>query len=123
MLDWMLTNYWKNCRFLSEKVADVTWKQWQLLVAQSQLGFKVWNAMLGGASPMTPSSEPQGKVVEPPAAAPDNLAKVALERLKSGFAPPREIYDVRNRDKIDWLSVPDWARAPDPEMFEGGHEG
>jgi hypothetical protein len=124
MLDWVLTSCLRNYQFLSEAVTDVTWNQWQLLAAQSQLGIRVWNAMLGGWPPMSPANDPQSKVVKPGmAGAPDSLEKVATERLKSGFAPPREIYDVRNRDKIDWLSVPDWARAPDPEMFEGGHEG
>jgi hypothetical protein len=57
------------------------------------------------------------------ASQPDRLEQVATERLKSGFAPPREIYDAQNRDRIDWSRVPRWASAPDPEMFEGGHEG
>jgi hypothetical protein len=124
MLDWMLANYVKNCQFLSKTVTEATWKQWQFLVAQSQFGISVWKAMLGGLQPMKPASEQKGKGAEPgTAGAPDSLERVATERMKSGFAPPREVYDVRNRDKIDWLSVPDWARAPDPEMFEGGHEG
>jgi hypothetical protein len=55
---------------------------------------------------------------------PEDLIKVAKERLSKGLAPPREIYDVQNRDRIDWGNVPDWARSIDPELFEGcAHEG
>jgi hypothetical protein len=52
-----------------------------------------------------------------------DLKTLAMQRMQSGFAPPREIYDAQNRGQIDWSSVPDWARPIDPEMFEGGHEG
>jgi hypothetical protein len=52
------------------------------------------------------------------------LEAKALERLRNGLAPPREIYDVQNRGRIDWARVPDWAKPADPESFEGcAHEG
>jgi hypothetical protein len=44
--------------------------------------------------------------------------------MRQGLAPPREVYEVQNRGRIDWTTAPDWARPADPELFEGcGHEG
>ena len=56
----------------------------------------------------------------PCASSPEERAR---QRTQQGLAPPREIYDVRNRGRIDWSNVPDWAKAVDPELFEGAHEG
>ena len=54
----------------------------------------------------------------------DALMRRVDERISRGLAPPREIYQVQNRDKVDWSRVPEWARPVDPDMFEGcGHEG
>jgi len=40
------------------------------------------------------------------------------------LAAPREIYDIRNRDRVDWSTLPEWARPSDPDLFEGcAHEG
>jgi hypothetical protein len=124
MIDWMLTNYQRNYQFLSKAVTDMTGKQWELLAAQSQLSFALWKAMLI-VSPHVPlSGEQQVEAVGPGSARmAGSLESLATERLKSGFAPPREIYDVQNRRRIDWSSFPDWARPVDPELFEGGHEG
>jgi hypothetical protein len=118
MIGQMLTAWLRNYQFLAATVKDLTWNQWRLLVAQSECGSALWKALLGASGPASPSSGEQAKVVES-----GGLEKVAIERLKSGFAPPREIYDAQNRDRIDWSSVPGWARAPDPEIFEGAHEG
>jgi hypothetical protein len=124
MFDWMLTDYLRNCQFLSEAVTDVTRNQWRVLAAQSQFGITVWHAMLGVSPPGGPSGRQKGEVVEPGSASTaGSLERIAIERLKSGLAPPREIYDVKNRGRIDWSLVPDWAKPVDPEQFEGGHEG
>jgi len=59
-----------------------------------------------------------------PAAAESELRDAALERIRQGFAPPREIYGVKHRRQVDWGQFPLWARPIDPEMFDGcGHEG
>jgi len=124
MFDWMLTDYLRNCQFLSEAVTDVTRNQWRVLASQSQFGITMWNAMLGRAPGLGPASEQQGTVAERGSAGTaGSLEEVTAERLKRGLAPPREIYDVQNRGRIDWSSFPDWARPVDPELFEGGHEG
>ena len=48
----------------------------------------------------------------------------ARQRTRQGLAPPREIYDIRNRNRVDWSTLPEWARPSDPDLFEGCvHEG
>jgi len=124
MIDWMLTNYQRNYQFLSKAVTNMTGNQWRLLATQSQLGINLWKAMLGVFPPGGSSGEQQGEVVASGSASTAaSLESRATERLKRGFAPPREIYDVQNRGRIDWSSLPDWARPVDPDLFEGGHEG
>jgi hypothetical protein len=55
---------------------------------------------------------------------PEELIRLAEERMRNGLAPPREVYRSPCRDRIDWSRFPDWARPSDPELFEGsGHEG
>lgn len=52
------------------------------------------------------------------------LMQLANERIRQGFAPPREIYSIQYRDRIDWSQFPGWARPLDPEVFEEScHEG
>jgi len=124
MIDWMLASYQRNYQFLSKAVTNMSGNQWRLLATQSQLGINLWNAMLGVFPHFDSSGEQQGEfVASGNANTAASLESRATERLKSGFAPPREIYDVQNRGRIDWTSLPDWARPVDPDLFEGGHEG
>ena len=54
----------------------------------------------------------------------DALVSRALDRVGMGKPPPRELYDVKFRDRIDWLRFPLWARPSDPKAYVGcGHEG
>src|SRR5215831_13812256 len=58
------------------------------------------------------------------AQAASSLEERARQRMRQGLAPPREIYNIRNRDRVDWSILPAWARPSDPELFEGcAHEG
>src|SRR5262245_35660991 len=58
------------------------------------------------------------------AQAASSLEERAHQRTRQGLAPPREIYDIRNRAQVDWSTLPDWAMPPDPDIFEGCvHEG
>jgi hypothetical protein len=58
------------------------------------------------------------------AQAASNLEERARRRARQGLAPPREIYDVHNRGRVDWSTLPAWARPSDPDDFEGcAHEG
>jgi hypothetical protein len=53
-----------------------------------------------------------------------SVEECARQRTRQGLAPPREIYDIRNRNRVDWSTLPEWAMAPDPDIFEGcAHEG
>ncbi len=55
---------------------------------------------------------------------PEELAQLAANRMRQGFPPPAEIYQVQYRSCINWLEFPDWARPVDPEAFDGCcHEG
>ena len=52
------------------------------------------------------------------------IAEPARQPMRQGLAPPREIYDIRNRDRVDWSALPEWAMPPDPDLFEGcAHQG
>jgi hypothetical protein len=58
------------------------------------------------------------------AQATSSIEEHARQRMRQGLAPPREIYDIRNRDRVDWSTLPEWAMPPDPDLFEGcAHEG
>jgi hypothetical protein len=58
------------------------------------------------------------------AEAASSLEERARQRTRQGLAPPREIYNIRNRCRVDWSTLPAWARPSDPELFEGCvHEG
>jgi hypothetical protein len=125
MIDLMLTNYLSSCQRLSRALTDVMWNQWRCFVVQYQFGTNVWDTMLSGSTPMRLSPGQKEEAAAPcGAGAQDTLNIRARDRLSKGLAPPREIYDIRNRERIDWSKVPDWARPVDPEVFEGcSHEG
>src|SRR5689334_3556457 len=122
----IFTSYFSRYQLLSRTIQDVFWNQWQWMCAPCRLGIEVMDDFLVRSrrpdtavdrpGPASPAAEPT------PGAAPENrldetLEQRALSRLKSGRAPPREIYDVQNRGRIDWSNVPDWAKAVDPELF------
>jgi hypothetical protein len=96
--------------------------QWLLLDAQYRAGLKLVAALSPGA--VTPTG-PEPESAAPRAA--DDLKEIerrAAERASKGLPPPKEIYEVQNRNRIDWSRFPEWARPVDPEVFEGcGHEG
>jgi len=124
MFDWMLASSERMYQLLSERVAGVAQEQCKFIEAQADFNLALWNALLGRSGSGAPACEPQGEVPQPARECPpDSLEQVTAERVKKGLAPPREIYDVRNRGRIDWDSIPEWARPSDPEMFQGAHEG
>lgn len=124
MFDLMLAHYLRSCQLLSEKVADVTREQWKFVTEQSQFGLSLWKLLLGEFRKVATSSRPPGATSEPEKMThSESLEQETAKRFKEGFAPPREIYDVRNRGRIDWSTAPDWAKPADPELFEGAHEG
>lgn len=117
MVDVMLANCLDRYRNWNRVVAGLMRSQCNLMRSQCKLGWDVLGAMW---------SNPMSRVSQPVAASPESegLERRAAERMRKGFAPPREVYDVQNRGRIDWAEAPEWARPADPEMFEGcGHEG
>jgi hypothetical protein len=92
----------------SRAITNLMWRQWRLLDAQYGAGIDLLCAVAG----------------HPRASEPETLEQYALERARKGLPPPREIYNVQNRNRIDWSRFPEWARPSDPEVFEGcAHEG
>jgi hypothetical protein len=110
MFEGILTNCMTGYERLAQSFIRWSWDQWQCAGTAWKMGLEAWKVMI----PITPS----------PGHEAESLEQKALERMKSGYAPPREIYDIRNRQRIDWTQVPEWAQPSDPELFEGsGHEG
>ncbi len=92
----------------SRAITSWMWQQWKLLDVQYGAGINLLEAVAG---------QPRLSDLE-------TLQQCALERTRKGLPPPREIYNVQNRNRIDWSRFPDWARPTDPEAFEGtAHEG
>jgi hypothetical protein len=98
--------------------------QWKIAASQYQTSLKLTEVLLRIPAGEEANSE---KKIE---AAPEKtdefrqLEREADERVKRGLAPPKEIYGIPFRDRIDWSRFPEWARPSDPEVFEGcGHEG
>jgi len=88
---------------------------WRLLDAQYRLGINLLGALAGAAEGPGPEARPE---------TPSDLERRALERVRKGLSPPREVYEAQNRARIDWTRFPEWARPIDPEVFKDcPHEG
>jgi len=125
MFDILFARYLDGYKTLSRSVTQVAWDQWQWLETQCQCHLNMWDVLwdrpLGVVPPPLRQAEPAAPT---PGKEPASLEDLVRERLQKGLAPPREIYDVKNRDRFDWTQMPDWARWVDPELFEGcPHEG
>jgi hypothetical protein len=116
------------CLYWSEMVKNILACQWELFDGQYQVGLRIMERALSLPSVPTAESDRPG---EPGVKAAPTLTeklqrfeRLAVERVKQGLAPPREIYEVPYRDLIDWGAFPEWARPTDPELFEScSHEG
>ena len=98
------------CAYWSRAFASLVWNQWKMLDAQYEAGIELLGAVRGEAAGT--------------ASALETLEQYAVERVRKGLPPPREVYEVHNRGRIDWSRFPEWARPTDPEAFEGcAHEG
>jgi hypothetical protein len=97
---------------------------WRLLNTQYQVSLDLLKALTEsrekepetGRAPPAMTSKAPGGIAE--------LESLALERVRKGFPPPAEVYQVQNRNRIDWSRFPEWAWPTDPELFTGtAHEG
>ena len=96
--------------------------QGHLLDRQCRAGSRLMDTLPGAAVGKEAGPEQADRTAAAPAAS--SLEERARERTRRGLAPPREIYDVRHRDRVDWSTLPEWARPSDPDLFEGcAHEG
>lgn len=92
------------------------WKVWDM---QCQIGMSIVDSMLrmtGGREMLSIELKTMERL--------SSLEEQALERLRKGLSPPREIYELPYRGRVNWSEFPIWARPTDPEVFEGcSHEG
>jgi hypothetical protein len=108
--------YWQPYLLWAQAVDDAVRRHLAWVDAQYRVGVGVLTALRGkSAKRMAASAQSD---------TPQTLEERAIARMHRGLPPPREVYDVQNRARVDWTSAPDWARPVDPELFEGcGHEG
>lgn len=120
------------CQSWSQVVTTVLTYQWNVWNAHYEVGVSMLDSVFGmsadrpvhAATATTLLEGPASTATEPKSAAAPNLEQLAAERLRRGLAPPREVYQVPYRDRLNWTDFPDWARPADPELFEGcSHEG
>lgn len=107
-------------------VTRLAWQnQWQLLDVQYRAGVRLLNTLAGGSIAQETRSPRASPVPAMPGLTKSqNLEQHAVQRLRQGLAPPREIYQIPHRGRVDWSTLPEWARPCDPELFEGcSHEG
>jgi hypothetical protein len=121
----MFADCWELYQGWSRTLTSMACGPWRLLASQCEAGIGVLDTMLAalGGERAGPVRAGQPVLPEAPAGA-EALEQAALERVRQGLSPPREIYAAPNRDRIDWARFPDWARPSAPELFEGSaHEG
>lgn len=107
----VLQHYW------SRTLLSALRSQWIML----ETGLLTARSMVQTATPARTRDVPVSRAST---AVPQDLIGNAVQRMKNGLAPPREIYLAPYRNLIDWSSFPEWARPSDPEMYEGtSHEG
>ncbi len=104
-------------------VGMLVWEM-QLFETQYQVGLKIVEAAMRMPSRWAVSPGEQVCTCVQTTDDLPTLETLAIERTRKGLAPPREIYEVSHRDRIDWSKFPEWARPIDSELFqESGHEG
>jgi hypothetical protein len=123
MLDPFVIDFLRHYRRWTQDLARKVWAgQWHLLDRQCRAGIRLLDTILGTAVGKEAGPEQADRTAAAQAAS--SLEERARQRTRQGLAPPREIYDVRNRDRVDWSTLPEWARPSDPDLFEGcAHEG
>jgi hypothetical protein len=131
-----------NCKFKNEEVAAMShpidtpgepahpsWPhaltclvgyQWKLWGVPYQIGMEIVESVLKSSTEIREEEKPVQTGSKPGS----SLEQLAAQRVQQGLPPPREIYALPCRDRINWSDFPAWARPTDPELFEGcSHEG
>src|SRR5262245_27761735 len=113
----MFADCWELYRTWSRTLTSVAWGPWRLLASQCEAGLGVLDTVLAALGGERAEAVRAGNPVLPGSpAGVEALERVALERVRQGLPPPREVYAVPNRDRINWGHFPDWARPTDPEL-------
>jgi len=115
-------------QYWPETVKNILAYQWEFFGGPYRVGLTMMEraltlplALVGQSGR---SDEPGGEAAPTLAEKARGLEHQAAERVKQGFAPPKEIYEAPFRNLIDWGVFPEWARPTDPEQFDScGHEG
>jgi hypothetical protein len=124
MIDLVFPGYPVLYRWWSDALTRAVRGQWELVEAQYRFGIRVLDTLREMSAGQGPAADWTREVAMPDTTTKTkSLEQQAVERLRQGLAPPREIYEVQNRNRLDWSSVPDWARPSEPDLFEGAHEG
>jgi hypothetical protein len=111
-------------RYWSQTLADVLAWEWKLFETQYLVGIQFVEAAMRIPDRSGAGHDKQECAKLQTTDGFSNLESLAIERTRMGLAPPREIYEVPNRDRVDWSKFPEWARPIDPEVFQdSGHEG
>jgi hypothetical protein len=113
------------CRWWPWTVLHLALWQWKVVDAQWRAGIVLMKTLTGECAGEDRTTEDKTAAVprQTPAEF-EELRERAAERVRQGAAPPREVYEVQNRSRIDWSLFPEWARPSDPELYEGcAHEG
>jgi hypothetical protein len=110
------------CLDWSNMVQDLLGCQWKLWDTHYRFGMMIVESVL--ATSMPGQSMKLEEIRTTDAERLSQLQQLASERMKKGLPPPREIYELPYRERINWASFPSWARPTDPELFENcSHEG
>jgi len=117
-----LSHYWP------ETVKNFLAYQWELFEGPYRVGLTMMERALSLPLALTSQSgssdQPGGQAAPTLEEKARRLECQAVERVKQGFAPPKEIYEAHFRKLINWEAFPEWARPTDPEQFSNcGHEG
>ena len=112
------------CRSWSQMVTSLSAFPWKLWADQYQIGLKLMEDIYRQPASAEVSFKRGNEAASQTVDEFRGLERQAAERVRQGFAPPKEIYELPYRDRIDWSKFPDWARPTDPELFQGcAHEG
>jgi hypothetical protein len=121
MINPMFTNMRAVAESWSHTLASVVRSQWMLL----DTGLQAAQALLASTSAVVPTGKAaHRRAIETAGYGTEVLINLAVQRMRKGLAPPRQIYEAQYRNRIDWSQFPEWVRPSDPELFEGAsHEG
>ena len=110
----------------SHAVTSLLGYQWKLWRTPYQIGMEIVESVLTSSMEIRSEESPSEPEKARSKARTESagLEQLAAERMRQGLPPPREIYALPYRDRMNWSDFPAWARPTDPELFQDcSHEG